>query len=32
MDPADGVPVADVARAYVAAVEGTAQGRTIRLP
>jgi hypothetical protein len=32
MDPADGVSVAEVARAYVAAVEGTAQGRTIRLP
>ncbi|MET9297096.1 short chain dehydrogenase [Streptomyces sp. NPDC003077] len=30
MDPADGTPVAEVARAYVEAVEGTAQGQTIR--
>ncbi|KAB2344709.1 short chain dehydrogenase [Actinomadura rudentiformis] len=30
LDPADGTPVADVARAYVQAVEGTDQGRTIR--
>jgi len=30
MDSADGTPVAEVARAYVEAVEGTAQGRTIR--
>ncbi|MFE7617845.1 short chain dehydrogenase [Streptomyces sp. NPDC057496] len=30
MDPADGTPVSEVARAYVEAVEGTAQGRTIR--
>ncbi|MFJ8490040.1 short chain dehydrogenase [Streptomyces sp. NPDC094038] len=31
MDPADGVPVSVVARAYVEAVEGTAQGRTVLL-
>ncbi|MEU8986480.1 hypothetical protein AB0C98_08310 [Streptomyces sp. NPDC048558] len=31
MDPADGVSVAEVARAYVAAVEGTAHRRTVRL-
>jgi NAD(P)-dependent dehydrogenase (short-subunit alcohol dehydrogenase family) len=30
MDSAGGTPVAEVARAYVVAVEGTAQGRTIR--
>jgi NAD(P)-dependent dehydrogenase (short-subunit alcohol dehydrogenase family) len=30
MDSAGGTPVAEVARAYVEAVEGTAQGRTIR--
>lgn len=29
-DPADGTPVSEVARAYVEAVEGTEQGRTIR--
>ena len=29
MDSADGTPVRDVARAYVEAVEGTAQGQTI---
>ncbi|WP_328419601.1 hypothetical protein [Streptomyces sp. NBC_00443] len=32
MDPADGIPVADVAREYVDAVEDAAQGQTIRLP
>lgn len=31
MDPADGVPVAEVARAYVEVVEGTVQGQTVRL-
>lgn len=30
MDPSDGVPVADVARAYLLAVEGDAQGKTFR--
>lgn len=30
MDPTDGTPVSEVARAYVEAVEGTAQGQTIR--
>ncbi|MEU7562925.1 short chain dehydrogenase [Streptomyces eurythermus] len=30
MDSAGGTPVAEVARAYVEAVEGTAQGQTIR--
>ncbi|WP_077063317.1 short chain dehydrogenase [Streptomyces sp. MP131-18] len=30
MDSAEGTPVAEVARAYVEAVEGTAHGRTIR--
>ncbi|MGA4843859.1 short chain dehydrogenase [Streptomyces sp. G45] len=30
MDPADGTPVAEVAAAYVAAVEGDAQGQTLR--
>lgn len=30
MDGADGTPVREVARAYVAAVEGAAQGQTIR--
>ncbi|TXS12607.1 MULTISPECIES: short chain dehydrogenase [unclassified Streptomyces] len=29
-DGSDGTPVSEVARAYVAAVEGTAQGQTIR--
>ncbi len=29
MDPADGMPAADVARAYVDAVEGTMQGESI---
>lgn len=29
-DSASGIPVSEVARAYVEAVEGTAQGRTIR--
>ncbi len=29
MDPAGGIPVADVARVYVDAVEGTAHGRTL---
>jgi hypothetical protein len=28
MDPSDGTPVADVARAYLLAVEGDAQGQT----
>ncbi|MFF3007823.1 short chain dehydrogenase [Kitasatospora sp. NPDC057940] len=30
MDPTGGTPVSEVARAYVEAVEGSAQGRTIR--
>lgn len=30
MDPADGTPAEDVARAYAAAVEGAAQGETLR--
>ncbi|MFE7132679.1 short chain dehydrogenase [Streptomyces sp. NPDC057638] len=30
MDPAGGTPAAEVARAYVAAVEGDARGRTLR--
>ncbi|GAA0926386.1 short chain dehydrogenase [Nonomuraea longicatena] len=30
MDPADGTPASEVARAYVAAVEGTAQGQIVR--
>lgn len=30
MDPSDGVPVADVARVYLLAVEGDAQGQTFR--
>ncbi|MEO3767298.1 short chain dehydrogenase [Streptomyces sp. B8F3] len=30
MDPADGTPAAEVARAYAEAVTGTAQGRTVR--
>ncbi|MGI5349192.1 short chain dehydrogenase [Streptomyces sp. CA-250714] len=30
--PADGTPAAEVARLYVAAVEGTAHGRTLTLP
>jgi hypothetical protein len=30
MDGTAGTPVADVARAYVEAVEGTARGETIR--
>ncbi|MGW1980078.1 short chain dehydrogenase [Streptomyces sp. NPDC001889] len=30
VDSADGTPVSEVARAYVEAVEGTAQGQTIR--
>jgi NAD(P)-dependent dehydrogenase (short-subunit alcohol dehydrogenase family) len=30
MDPSDGTPVADVARAYLLAVEGNAQGQTFR--
>ncbi|WP_201760799.1 MULTISPECIES: hypothetical protein [unclassified Nonomuraea] len=29
LDGTGGTPVAEVARAYVSAVEGTAQGRTI---
>jgi NAD(P)-dependent dehydrogenase (short-subunit alcohol dehydrogenase family) len=30
MDPSDGTPVADVARVYLLAVEGDAQGQTLR--
>ncbi|MDT5293051.1 MAG: hypothetical protein QOF88_7940 [Mycobacterium sp.] len=30
MDPSDGTPVADVARVYLLAVEGNAQGQTFR--
>jgi hypothetical protein len=30
MDPSDVTPVADVARAYLLAVEGNAQGQTFR--
>jgi NAD(P)-dependent dehydrogenase (short-subunit alcohol dehydrogenase family) len=32
LDPSAGIPAADVARAYVEAVEGTAQGQTIVPP
>ncbi|MCT2589721.1 short chain dehydrogenase [Streptomyces sp. N2-109] len=32
MDPAGGTPAAEVARRYVDAVEGTAQGRTLTIP